>query len=121
MPIPRTRTLQNHDLVLSTRFASATTAETVRVVSPVAGFVERILFVRGGSHDSTEAITATIHGTAQSAFTLATGGAALTVDAQEIPYGSNNEIAAGGVVKLVSTGSPAETTNIGAFVVIRRL
>ena len=118
MPLPRTRTIDNQDVVLSNRFASAATAETLRLVSPIAGFVERIHFVRGGAHDATEVVTTTIRGTAN-AVTLVTGGAVRDVDTQEL--GQAQAIGAGEAVAIVSTGSPAETTIIGVFVVIRRL
>ncbi len=119
MPLPRTKTLGMQDVTLSATIDSITTAQTIWLVSPISGYVERVLAVRGGAHDSTEVITLTIGANAAQTVTMVTGGAALDVDAFELS--GQPEIAAGESIKLVSTGSPVETTKVGLLVVIKRL
>ena len=59
MPIPRVRSMHMGDIALSVLIPSVTTATTLRVVSPVAGWLERIIAVREGVHSATEVITVT--------------------------------------------------------------
>ena len=120
MPIPRTRTMGMQDVVLSTRIASATAVETLRMVSPIAGCLERVLFVRGGTHSATESIVVTVDGVALAAFVLVITGAARDVDVLELPSPGTVEIPAGGVIKIVNTGSPTQATPIGIFAIVRR-
>lgn len=118
MPIPRTRTMAMHDFVLRSQLASATTAETVRVVSPVAGFVERVFAIRAGAHSSTEALTLTVNGNGQ-VITLATAGGAGDVDEFELGRNGDVQVPAGGVISILSTGTPTQTTPVALVFVVR--
>lgn len=120
MPLPRTRTFGMQDVVLSVEFASATVAATGFVVSPIHGYVERILVVRASAHSAPQQWSFTIGDNPAKARNGANGGAERDVDSFEFPEGSANGIAAGGAVAVFHNGVPAETTKLAVFVVIRR-
>lgn len=121
MPLPRVRTMGMQDVVLSQQIASATTAETLRLVSPIDGRVERVLFCRGGVHSSTEVVAITVASGMAIAATLVTGGAARDVDDFTLFPAVDTQIRAGAEIKIVNTGTPTQTTPIGISVVVKRL
>ncbi len=121
MPLPRTRTIGMQDVVLSQQIASATAAETLRLVSPIDGRVERVLFCRGGVHSSTEVVNVTVGPNTAIPATLATGGAVRDVDDFTLFPAADTYVRAGEEMKIVNTGTPTETTLIGISVVVKRL
>lgn len=121
MSLPRTRTMEMQDVVLSQTIASATDVETLFLVSPIDGRVERVLFCRGGVHSSTEVVTLTIGSNSDIAVTLANGGAVRDVDDFTLTPVADTDIRRGEEIKIVNTGTPTETTLIGISVVVKRL
>ena len=122
MPLPRTKTMGMQDLVLSGVFPSATADGASLIwVSPIDGWVERVLCVRGGTHSAPEIYGITIGANSQLVVTGANGGAAGDVDQFELgANGSDSSVAAGGLINIVISGDPAGATPIGVFLVVRR-
>lgn len=119
MALPRTKTLGIQDLVMARVFPSATAVDAVRMVCPIAGYIERVLFVRGGVHSATEDMLLIMPG-GNTTFTLATGGALRDTDIFECSKSPEFLVDAAGLIHMQSTGSPSQTTPIGVFFVIKR-
>lgn len=120
MPLPRTRTMGMQDILLSIRIPSIADATTRRLVTPISGYIERVIAVRGSAIDAPEPLfIAALEGI--NAVIMPTGGAAGDVDTFELGEITTSVVAAGELIVVFNTGDPIETTPLNVYLVIRRL
>lgn len=121
MALPRTKTLELQDVILCQTINSVGTATVRHVVSPIAGYVERIMVCKGGAHSSGGAADYDFTIGLNSSFAISgsSGGAALDVDSFEFTP-DKYAIGAGERIILDNNGNNSETEAIGITVVIKR-
>jgi len=107
------------DVHLSSRIPDIGTASTHWVVCPIAGFMERLSIVRGGSLSDDETVSVTVGAGATIVILMAAGGSAGGVTERE--YTGRNEIAAGDTIKVENAGASSDTEPATVAIVIRRL
>jgi len=107
------------DTVLSVGIPSVTTSTTRRLVSPIDGWIERIIAVRGEDFSAPEDVNITTQdGTTE--ITLPTAGAAGDVDLFEFDPEAL-PVTAHTLISVVNDGTPTQITPLNIFLVIRRL